>query len=310
MAVKPTGTIDLWRMHRNRRLTAGGTMAFIMGVYEELLEAIRSFNLQLVQLVLRGRIRAAFEHVPWRFLLPLGIGLLGALFTLAGVISWLLTNQPVLLYAFFFGLVAASIVSVSVHVRWNLSMLVALLAGAVVAWLIIGLVPHQMPHTPLYLFGSGAVAIMAMILPGISGSFILLILGQYAYVLEQVKNFNLPALVPLVAGIVVGLLAFVRILSWLLRHYHQVTVTLLVGFMLGSLRKIWPFKETLETMVNRHGELVPIREANVLPPWDATLWMALGLALAGFVLITLLDHLQTRANPMVLFFARLMRRKV
>ena len=285
---------------------SGGTMAFIMGIYEELLDAIKTFDLRLAQLLLRGRFRAALDHVPWRFLLPLGAGLALAIFALAGLISWLLTYQTVLLYAFFFGLILASIVSISVELRWGVGTLAALLLGTVLAWILIGMVPREMPHTPLILFASGVVAVIAMILPGISGSFILLIMGQYNYVLEQIKTLDILGLLPVAAGIAAGIIGFVRFLSWLLRHYHQATIALLTGFMLGSLRKIWPFKEVLETIVDRHGQAVPIREINVMPDFTgAVFWEALALCLLGFLLISALDHAQTRKNPFVRLCARI-----
>lgn len=284
---------------------SGGTMAFIMGIYEELLDAIKTFDLRLAQLLLRGRFRAALAHVPWRFLLPLGAGLTLAVFLLAGLISWLLTDHTVLLYAFFSGLIAASIVSISVEARWTPGALAALLAGTAIAWFLVGMVPREMPHTPLILFLSGVVAIIAMILPGISGSFLLLIMGQYHCVLEGIKTMNLTVLLPVAAGIVVGMLGFVRFLSWLLLHYRQTAITLLTGFMLGSMRKIWPFKQVLETMVDRHGQTVPIRELNVLPDLtEPIFWWALALAILGFFLICALDHAQTRRNPFVRLILR------
>lgn len=289
---------------------SGGTMAFIMGIYEELLEAIKAFDLKLVRLLLRGRFREALEHVPWRFLLPLGTGLVLAIFLLAGLISWLMTEHTVLLYAFFCGLILASIVSVAAEVRWSPGAVFSLIIGTVIAWILVGMVPQEMPHTPLIMFLSGIVAIIAMILPGISGSFLLLIMGQYHYVLEGIKTFNVVALLPLALGIVAGLIGFVRFLSWLLHNYRQAAITLLTGFMVGSMRKIWPFKITLETIIGRDGEIVPIREQNVLPNFaEPIFWWALALALLGFVLICAMDHMQTRNNPSVRLLQRIWRRK-
>jgi putative membrane protein len=157
-----------------------------------------------------------------------------------------------------------------------------------------------MPHDPVTLFLSATVAITAMILPGISGSFILLILGQYAHVLSAVKTFDIVTLLPFGFGIVVGITGFARVLSWLLHHHHQMTITLLVGFMIGSLRKIWPFKETLETGLDRHGEVVPILQRNVLPDVaSGTFWISLALCVAGFVLIVGLDRLREDKSPFV-----------
>ena len=277
---------------------SGGTMAFIMGVYQELIDAIKSVDLGVLKLLLRFRIKEVFERVPWRFLVALVSGIGIAILSLARLITWLLEHHTVLLYAFFFGLVLASIVAIGVHVKWSASALATLIAGTVIAYWIVGRVPLQMPHDPLTIFLSACIAIVAMILPGLSGSFILLILGQYAYVLNAVKALEVLTLLPFVAGIVVGITTFSRVLSWLLDHYHQMTLTLLVGFMIGSLRKIWPFKETLETMVDRHGDVVPILERNILPDLAASqAWIALGLCVAGFLAVRILDSLRGDKSP-------------
>jgi putative membrane protein len=147
-----------------------------------------------------------------------------------------------------------------------------------------------------------------MILPGISGSFILLILGQYAFVLNAVRTFDIVSILSVGIGCVAGIIGFSRVLSWLLKHYEQATLAVLVGFMIGSLRKIWPWKITLETMTDHHGEIIPIREANVLPAFaSAEFLFAIALCIAGFVLISLIDHQQSRANPL---FARRPSRRV
>ncbi len=279
---------------------SGGTMAFIMGIYQELIDAIKAFDLEVVKLLLRFRFREVFERVPWRFLMVLGAGIVTSIFGLAQLISWLLEHQSTYLYAFFFGLVMASIVAIGLHIQWSPSAFATLAAGTVIAYGIVGLVPLQASHHPLIIFASASVAIMAMILPGISGSFILLILGQYAYVLGAVKAFDIITLLPFVVGIAVGITSFARVLSWLLHSYHQMTITLLVGFMIGSLRKIWPFKETLETMVDRHGDVVPILERNILPDFAASpFWIALGLGIAGFLAIRALDRMRGEKSPFV-----------
>ena len=283
---------------------SGGTMAFILGVYEELIHTIKSVNAKFLRLLFAFRIREALEHVNWKFIIALGGGLGGAVLSLARILSWLLEHHPVPLYAFFFGLVSASIVAVSAHVHWKPSMAATLVVGTLVAYVIVGRVPMDMPNDPLTLFLSGSVAICAMILPGISGSFILLILGQYEFVINAVKELDVIALAPAVAGMVLGIMVFARILSWLLKHYHQVTVTLLIGFMLGSLRRIWPFKEVQEWMENRHGDLVPMVEHNVLPDFGSgVFWTSLGLCVFGFILISALDHMKSKANPCVRVWA-------
>lgn len=283
---------------------SGGTMAFILGIYEELIDTIKSVNLQFFRLLIRFRIRDALEHINWKFIIALGAGLGTAFITLAHVISWLLEQHPVPLFSFFFGLILASVLAVSMHVRWRIEMVIALIAGTLLVYFVVGLIPLDMPHDPFTLFYSGALAISAMILPGISGAFILLILGQYEYFINTIKEFNVIGLIPLVAGMAAGIMLFARVLSWLLKHVHQITITLLVGFMLGSLRRIWPFKVVVETRIDRHGEEIPMLYQNILPDFgSAEFWMSLGLCVSGFVLISLLDHLHTRNNPFVRLFS-------
>ncbi|MEM8994279.1 MAG: DUF368 domain-containing protein [Acidobacteriota bacterium] len=276
---------------------SGGTMAFIMGVYQELIDAIKAFDLDLLKKALRFDLKGVFEQVPWRFLLALGAGIAFSILSLAHAVSYLLENHQSLLYAFFFGLVLASIVTVARRVRWSPQTVLGLIGGSLLAYWIVGLVPVETSKDPFTLFLAGSVAISAMILPGISGSFILLILGKYAYVLNALKTLDIVALLPFMAGCALGLMAFARVLSWLFAHYEQITVTLLVGFMIGSLRKIWPFKVTVETMVDRHGDVVPKVQHNLMPdPAAPHTWFALGLAVLGFVLILGLERLRHRLD--------------
>ncbi|MEM7143894.1 MAG: DUF368 domain-containing protein [Verrucomicrobiota bacterium] len=278
---------------------SGGTMAFIMGIYEELLNAIKSINLRLVQLALKFKIKDCFDHVPWKFLLVLGASILVTLKLLAGLIDGVLADPvgKAYLYAFFFGLVVTSIFTLGRHVKWNPAAGLALVVGTVVAYLIVGLVPAEMPHSPPYIFFSGMIAIMAMILPGISGSFILLILGQYAYVIEALKNLDLKVFFIFGAGAAIGLLGFARVLSWLLKKFHAVTIAALIGFMTGSLRKIWPFKDAENTtfIEDRHGELIPLKEPNRLPDFSSNeWWIALALALVGVAVILTIEVIHRR----------------
>jgi putative membrane protein len=284
---------------------SGGTMAFILGIYEQLLSAIKSFNLGLLRLLSQFKFKEAFAQIPWSFLIPLGLGLGVAIVSMARTMQYLLENQPIYLFAFFFGLIVASIIAVGIRVRWNPPTVLALVIGTIAAYVIVGLVPLNMPNDPLTLFLSSTVAIMAMILPGISGSFILLILGQYAYVLNAVSNLDIITLIPVALGAAVGLLGFARVLSWLLEHYHGVTVAVLVGFLIGSLRKIWPWKEVLETGLDRYGEEIALRERNILPNFASPeFWIALLLALIGFFILSYIDHLQGAGNPVFSWMKR------
>lgn len=286
---------------------SGGTMAFIMGVYEDLLDGIHSFNLGLIRHLFARRFREAFAAVPLQFLALLGGGIVVAIFSLAKGIKYLYDNEQVLLFSFFFGLIVASIAVLGRSVPWTRSRAAAVACGTLAGYLIVTLTPHHMPQSPLVLFFSGAIAIMAMILPGISGSFLLLILGQYAWVLDQAnlirealqaRDFGLLVqtglgVLPLALGAVVGLLAFARLLRWILARWHWVTVAGLIGFMVGSLRKIWPWREATR-IVDLGEKQVILADRMVLPPWSGELAAAVGLALAGFVLILAIESIQRR----------------
>ncbi len=275
---------------------SGGSMAFILGIYGQLLEAIAGFDLQLLRLLGQGRWGDAAARVHLGFLVPLLAGLLGSVLLLVRPITWLYAEHPVFLFSFFFGLIIGSIVLIARHAHWGASGLVAMAVGAAAALVFVTRVPVTMPHDPFTLFWSGAVAIMAMILPGISGSFLLLVLGQYLHVMEAVKGLDLATLVPFALGCAVGLLAFVRLLRWLLERWHGQTVALLVGVMAGSLWKIWPFRTVLESTTNAKGKLIVLRDALAAPASGGELAVALLLAALGVALVVGLEWLQHRAG--------------
>ena len=266
---------------------SGGTMAFILGIYEELIKSLKSFDLTFLKLLFSFRVKEALNYASWRFLAAVGLGILMAIFTLARVLAWLLHNQPVLIWSFFLGLIAASLFTVSRHVyKWTLPIFAWAVVGTLFTYLLVGMVPAKTPDQAWFLFMSGAIAICAMILPGISGAFILVLLGKYHYLLEAVNNKDILTLVIVAAGAGVGLVTFVRVLSWLFGRYHDMTVAVLTGLMLGSLRKIWPWKKTLESVRDTHGNIVVTAQANVLPSqWDAELMFALGLIVVGFMAV-------------------------
>ncbi|MEX1318088.1 MAG: DUF368 domain-containing protein [Synechococcaceae cyanobacterium] len=280
---------------------SGGTMAFIFGVYGQLLEAVAGFDLVLLAQLGRGlrgdagAWRAAAARVHLGFLVPLLAGLLSAVLLLVRPITWMYVHQPVVLFAFFFGLIVGSILLIARHAHWGGSGLVAMTVGVVGALVMVTMVPVTMPHDPLTIFWSGAVAIMAMILPGVSGSFLLLVLGQYQHVMEAVKGLDLATLVPFAAGCLVGLALFVRLLRWLLHRWHGQTVALLVGFMAGSLWKIWPFRVVIDSTVNDRGKLIVLRDALARPPSAEALAVVLLLMGLGVALVASLERLQERA---------------
>jgi putative membrane protein len=283
---------------------SGGTIAFITGIYEELLGSIRMIGRPtFIRAVLGLRIREALALINFPFLVALLAGIAVAVITLAPGIEWLLHNQPILLWSFFFGLVVASVWMVSGKIkRWTLLLWMSLILGTVGAYWLVGLVPTQTPNSWWFLILSGAVAICAMILPGISGSFILVLLSKYQFFVSAVNERDLVSLALAGIGAFVGLVSFAQVLSWLFKRYHDLTVALLTGFMIGSLRKVWPWKEVLETITDRHGELIPIVERNVLPPltvngaFQMEIAYALLLAIVGFALVLLIERAANHAD--------------
>ncbi len=277
---------------------SGGTIAFVRGIYGDLLNAIKSFNLDLLKLIMRLDFKGVMNYVPWKFLLTLGLGILTAVFTLVRFVTWAMEHERVYLFAFFFGLVLASAVAVGSKIqRWRLSHLLLLVTGAVLAFTIVGLVPHEGAHEPINIFLSGCTAVMAMILPGISGSSILLVLGQYEYVLNAVKSLDMGTLILLASGCVVGLAVFSRILSWLLNRYNQLTLALLIGFVLGSLRAVWPWQVENTVVVEGIEEIV---RTSVAPDVGSPeFFLALLFAAFGFIVVSVVDHLEARTNPVM-----------
>ena len=272
---------------------SGGTMAFILGIYEELINAIRSFDLKSFQFLVTLKFRPLLDRISWRFLLAVSIGIFTAIFTLARLLSWLLQNSPVFIWSFFMGLILASVVSVSRRVEeWRVLIWLFLVGGTLGAYFLVGLVPVATPDAPWFLFLCGAVAICAMILPGISGAYILVLLGKYQYVLDAVNHRDVVVLALVTAGACVGIVAFSRILGWLLRNYHDLMVAILTGLMLGSLRKVWPWKETSESAVDVHGQVVPVLQSNILPgQWSWEVATALSLMVVGLLTVLFLDRL-------------------
>lgn len=275
---------------------SGGTMAFILGIYEELIEAIRAVNANFLRTLLSFRLKEALSLIPWKFLGSLVIGILFAVFSLAKLLVWLLEHKPVFIWSFFFGLILASILTVGRNLeKRNLTALLWAAFGAAGAYVLVGMVPVNTPEALWFLFLSGAVAICAMILPGISGSFILVLLGKYHFVLAAVNERNFMVLAVFTAGAVFGITSFSRLLSWLLRNHHDTTIALLLGLMLGSLRKVWPWKKTLETTLDRHGNTIPLTEINLLPSqWNSEVAIAVSLAALGFLVVLLLEFRASR----------------
>ena len=273
---------------------SGGTMAFILGIYAELIFSIRAIGRrEFWDALLHLRLKEALWAINLPFLLALGSGIILAFLSLAKGLEWMLENKPVYIWSFFFGLVLASIITVARRIKqWTVILLAALILAAVGAYLLVGAVPAQTPDTFLYVFFSGALASTAMILPGISGAFILVLLGKYQFALSAVNQRDVLSLLVLAAGAGVGLVTFAQVLGWLFRKHHDLTVAILTGFMLGSLRKLWPWKVVVETMTDSHGREIPVVLHNVLPPGlTAEVGIAIILAAIGFAAVLLLDHM-------------------
>jgi uncharacterized membrane protein len=329
---------------------SGGTMAFILGVYETLINAIKSFDITAIRKALKFDVQGVMEHIPFRFLIALGLGVGSAIILLASLLHTLLEEQPTFIFAFFAGLIVASILAIGIKVTWSPTAIAALLIAGVVAFVIVGIGAEDdpvdnlvtavedgedvdsaradliaalvsagvenpteraqalilavesdqnvkavedalnedlyQPSSPIILFFSGMIAICAMLLPGISGSFILLILGQYTIVLYAVKTLDRVSVGAVGLGAAVGVIAFSRVISWLLKHYENATIAALVGFMTGSLRLIYSEASKGVDVVSADNALS-----------GGQIALVVALMLFGFVLVSFLDHLQSRRNP-------------
>lgn len=273
---------------------SGGTIAFISGIYEELIDSIQSINFGTLKSLRDGGLRPAWKSFNGNFLLALFSGIFLSIFSLSKILSTLLETQPVLVWSFFFGLVLASIYFVVKAIeRWN-AVLVALFGlGAAIAYGITTLPVYKGVDSLPFLFLSGALAVCAMILPGISGSFILVLLGSYKAVLDAVHERKFAEVLTVAFGAVVGLLSFARLLKWLFSRFHNPTLAVLSGFILGSLNKIWPWKKVIEERVFED-KVIPVKELNLLPgqyDGDPQILGATLLVILGFSLIFILERL-------------------
>ena len=283
---------------------SGGTVAFITGIYEELINSLKQFGPEAIKILFSQGIGAAWKHVNGSFLLALITGVIVSLASIARVVLYWLDNYPELLWSFFFGLILASVWSLCRHIeRWESHIITAFFSGAVLAYLITTISPASVEASALTIFLSGMVAICAMILPGISGSFILLLMGMYTPILMAVKNFELFTLGLFGAGCVIGLLSFSHVLSWMFSSFKTTTLALLGGFMLGSLNKVWPRKYTTSYSIDRHGKEIPLVQENILPNTfesmtgePSSILMAMVLMVVGAGLVFLIEKMGRRAG--------------
>lgn len=272
---------------------SGGTIAFLSGIYEELIVSIKLVTGDVLRLFLRFKFAQGLKLIPFKFLIPLAAGLFSAIFLLANLLSYLLLTYPVFVWAFFFGLVLASAWVVSKRIKkWGVVDATGFITAAIGAYFLVGAVPVETPSSLPFFFLAGMIAIVAMILPGISGSFILLLMGKYQQVLGAVTSRDFVTLVVFTLGAVFGLALFSRVLSWLFAKHHDISVAILAGFMLGSIRKIWPWQEVIQTRINSHGEEVPLVVNNILPQgFDTTVFLAIALMAIGAGIVLYLGKL-------------------
>ena len=263
---------------------SGGTIAFITGIYDELINSIKSINAASLKMFFTGKWGEFWKMINGKFLLFLLAGIGISVFSLAKIITWLLVAYPVLVWSFFFGLVLASTWFVGKDVKernWKTGL--GFLLGAALAFYITVATPAETPSHFLFIFLCGAIAICAMILPGISGSFILVLLGKYFFIMEAVKTLDLKVIAVFGIGACVGITSFSRLLSYALSHMRNITLAVLSGFMLGSLNKVWPWKETIEGV-----------EQNIAP--NAFVWQAVCLALLGFVMVYGIEKISSKSE--------------
>lgn len=273
---------------------SGGTIAFIVGIYDELINSIKSINGASLKMFFTGKWGTFWKMINGNFLVSIVLGIAISVFSLAKVITWLLTDHPIMVWSFFFGLVLASTWFVGKDIKeWNKKTIPSFIIGVAVAYYITVATPAETPTNLLFIFLCGAIAICAMILPGISGSFILVLLGKYFYIMEAVKTLDVVVLLVFLAGACIGITSFSRILSYALKHFRNITLAVLTGFMLGSLNKVWPWKETLETFTDSHGVVKPLVESNILP--NQNILEAVVLMVVGFFMVYFLEKLSMRS---------------
>ncbi len=276
---------------------SGGTIAFITGIYHELLHNISQADHHFFKDLLSFKIKAAFERFNMIFLVSLAFGVASALVSMASLMHFLIGNYPIYTWSFFFGLILCSVSYLwrSMSTRLKMSDKLMLPIGVAVAYVIVSLVPVQTSNDAWIIFLSGTISITAMILPGISGSFILLILGKYEFITGALKNLlqieSLKTLVIFASGCALGLISFSKVLKWLLSHHYNKTMLLLIGFMVGSLKKIWPWRAVSESVVIRNKVHI-LREQNYFPDhWNWEITIAICIFLIGFFLVYAIERI-------------------
>lgn len=278
---------------------SGGTIAFISGIYEELIGSIKSIDADAFKLLGRFQFKSFWKSINGNFLIAVLAGIVTSLISLARLMTYLLEHHPIPVWSFFFGLILVSAPLIMRDIKkWDVATVISGIIGIVIAYLITILSPTETPTNLPFIFLSGAVAICAMILPGISGAFILLLIGKYEYMIKALISFDIPVIIVFVVGCFLGLLGFSRFLSWILTHYRFPTLALLAGFMIGSLNKVWPWKEITAFRINSEGLQVAALDRSILP-WqyfektgqDPKLFLAVLFVALGIFLVVAIEKI-------------------
>lgn len=281
---------------------SGGTVAFISGIYDELLHSIKAIDAIAFKMLFRFQLKDFWKKINGNFLITLFAGIVTSLLSLAKVMTYSLAHYPIQVWSFFFGLIliAAPLVLREIK-KWSVNAIISFAVGIIVAYYITVVTPTESPNNLFFIFFSGALAICAMILPGISGAFILLLIGKYQYMITALIEFNIQIVAVFILGCVVGILSFSRLLSWILDHYHSVAVALLAGFMLGSLNKVWPWREIKEYATNSKGEQISVFDQSIWPGKyfevtgkDPLLLQAILMMALGVFIVILIERIATR----------------
>ncbi|AJR03850.1 DUF368 domain-containing protein [Siansivirga zeaxanthinifaciens] len=277
---------------------SGGTIAFISGIYEELIATISNVKPSTIKSLFSGEIKTFWSQINGNFILALLSGIVVSYISFMRLAKYLLENHPVLIWSFFFGLIVASIFFIAKQItKWNLPVFIALALGTISAFIITTLPVMDTNENSWFLFVAGAIAICAMILPGISGSFILIILGAYKTLSDAIHDVDIKKIFVFIAGAVIGLLSFSHILKWLFKHYHNITLALLTGFVFGSLNKVWPWKKTLAWHTDSKGIKVPFIQESISPfsfEGNNQLTFAIILMILGFLTIFILEKIGSK----------------
>jgi putative membrane protein len=286
---------------------SGGTIAFITGIYSELVHSIKAIDLQAVRLLFSLKLKAFWQKINGSFLISVVAGIITSLLSLAKLMLYLLDTYPIQTWSFFFGLILISspLILRTIN-RWNVGTIASFTIGIVVAYLITVLSPTQSPENLPFVFFSGALAICAMILPGISGAFILLLIGKYEFIMQALLAANLPVIITFALGCLTGIISFSWVLTWVLDHYHDLTITLLAGFMLGSLNKVWPWKQCLTYRLGSDGEQVCVFDKSILPSEymantgsDPQVFQAILFGAIGVIIVLLIEKVAERMKTKI-----------